>query len=168
MTNALAELLSDDDRVDMAAARIAATSTPTTPTGSFVTMNSPNASSLRVPDGTSNHPACLAANSPIPTHRNSRNCTRIVNPLSTSATRACLSDRAQRYRCTIIWSAPWLAIVNTVPPTSPAQNVNAFDRVGVKSNRSNLWADSPTRTNSAQPPGSSRRITTPASTAPKM
>ena len=35
MTKALAELFSDDDRVDMAAARTAATRMPTTPTGSL-------------------------------------------------------------------------------------------------------------------------------------
>jgi hypothetical protein len=46
VTNAFAELLSDDESVDIAAASTAATSTPTTPVGSCVTMNSGKTSSV--------------------------------------------------------------------------------------------------------------------------
>ena len=107
----------------MAAASTAATTSPTTPTGRNVTMYSPNTWSFGVPGGTDMTPTPLRAYNPTPMSRNRANWANTTNPLATSASRACPSDFAERYRWTMSWSAPCEAMVNTAPPITPAHNV---------------------------------------------
>ena len=64
----------------------------------------------------------------------------ITKPLATRAVAACRCERAERYRWTIIWSAPWVAVFSTIPPINPAQNVNGRVRSNEKSRSRNLPA----------------------------
>ena len=63
------------------------------------------------------------AKRPIPIVTNIVIWRRTRNPLPIRARLASESVRQARRRCTISWSAPWLAIVRNVPPRTPAQNV---------------------------------------------
>src|SRR5713101_7048152 len=48
---------------------------------------------------------------------------KTTKPLQIRAFCASRRPRQARSRCTINWSAPWLAIERNVPPSTPAQNV---------------------------------------------
>ena len=98
--------------------------------------------------------------------RKMKNCTSTNTPLTSSAFRASPGDRLHRYRCTMNWSVPCVAVVRNAPPITPDQKV--YPRVTSKAKsktRSLPWAVATAMT-SPTPPGMFCSSTTMAAPAP--
>ena len=98
--------------------------------------------------------------------RKMKNCASTNTPLTSNAFRASPGERLHKYRCTMNWSVPCVAVVRNAPPMTPDQNV--YPRVTSKAKSKTLsfpCADATLMT-SATPPGMFCSSTTMAAPAP--
>ena len=104
--------------------------------------------------------------SPSPTNRKSVICAKTATPLPMIATCACLSERLDSKRCTMIWSAPCDAIARNAPPIKPANIVCGRSMPAYQSIACNLPA-APARSRIVlQPPSTARPSSTMAAMPP--
>ena len=68
--------------------------------------------------------------------RKMKNCASTNTPLTSNAFRASPGERLHRYRCTMNWSVPCVAVVRNAPPMTPDQNV--YPRVTSKAKSKTL------------------------------
>ena len=106
------------------------------------------------PVGSTGLPSKNAA-SATPMVRKSANCAMTTTPLPTRAFCASRSPRQASRRCTMSWSAPWLAIARNAPPMTPAHSVYGLDRSNVVSIRR---TPPPFAMRCAKPPGTAWRM----------
>ena len=139
--------------LDMATARMAASSRPASPTGISRTRKSGRMLSGRAPGARSG--VCrVKAKSSTPINKKTANWTKTMMPLASSALRLSDSLRAASRRWTMVWSVPWLAMVRKAPPITPDQKVYFADQANEKSSHCNLWPEAAAMAvNSRQPPG---------------
>ncbi len=116
---------SEEDRVDIAAARIPASSSPDSPVGISSTMNRGKISSSRVRPSSAGAVAPYQPHSASPTSRKTPNCTVTITPETMIAFCASTFDRQASRRWTTSWSEPWEAIANTAPPSTETRKVSS-------------------------------------------